>query len=172
MSSSSVRLTTALGSASTASSRSALALGPHISAFSARLLRISWFIFLRHSIASDVKTPCFSAFLLPSGAPEPAAPPCIRHRALPRVAGAKQGVPARVLAPQRGDCIMGPKLCRRAPLTVAPSRARAFSSPPQLAVRRLPQSGAARWAMRHSLRPSAHFRRWPARHSPRLRGRP
>ena len=40
MSNSSVRLTTALGSASTASSRIALAPIPHISAFNARLLVI------------------------------------------------------------------------------------------------------------------------------------
>jgi hypothetical protein len=29
------------------------------------------------------KTPCFSAFLLPRGAPDPGAPPCIRQRFLP-----------------------------------------------------------------------------------------
>ena len=163
---------TSPGSASTASSRTAPTPTPQISAFSARLLRSSRFICLRHSIASDVKTPCLSAFLLPFGAPEPLAPPCIRQRALPRVAGAWQGAPARVLAPQRGDCIMGPKLRRCAPLTGAPSRASAFSSPPQPAARLAPQSRAARWSARHCLRPPPHFRRWPARHSPRLLGRP
>jgi len=43
-----------------------------------------------------------NAFLLPRGAPDPGAPPCILQRFLPRTAGAKQGFPERVFAPQRG----------------------------------------------------------------------
>lgn len=34
-------------------------------------------------------------------------PPCILHRALPRMAGARQGVPNRVLAPHLGARCMG-----------------------------------------------------------------
>src|SRR6185437_11900893 len=41
-------------------------------------------------------------------APEPAAPPCIRQRFLPRTAGEEHGLPERVLAPQRGLHSMGP----------------------------------------------------------------
>ena len=52
--------------------------------------------------ASRVYIPCFSAFLLLSGAPEPGAPPCIRHRLFPLTAGDLHGFPERVLAPQRG----------------------------------------------------------------------
>ena len=43
--------------------------------------------------ASRVYWPCFSAFLLPGGAPEPGAPPCIRQRLFPRTAGDLQGLP-------------------------------------------------------------------------------
>jgi len=43
-----------------------------------------------------------SAFWFPLGAPEPAAPPCIRQRFFPRTAGEEQGLPERVLAPHRG----------------------------------------------------------------------
>lgn len=39
---------------------------------------------------------------MPRGAPEPAAPPWRRQRRLPLTAGARQGWPARVRAPQRG----------------------------------------------------------------------
>ena len=53
-------------------------------------------------MASRVNLPCFNAFLLPRGAPDPGAPPCIRQRRLPLTAGDMQGLPARVLAPQRG----------------------------------------------------------------------
>lgn len=42
------------------------------------------------------------AFLLPRGAPDPGAPPCIRQRRLPLTAGDLHGLPERVLAPQRG----------------------------------------------------------------------
>ena len=62
--------------------------------------------------ASRVYWPCFSAFLLPGGAPEPAAPPCIRQRLFPRTAGDLQGLPERVLAPQRGLDNIGPVLRR------------------------------------------------------------
>jgi hypothetical protein len=57
--------------------------------------------------ASAVWAPCFSAFLLPRGAPDPLAPLCIRHRFLPRTAGERQGRPGRVLAPQRGLASIG-----------------------------------------------------------------
>jgi hypothetical protein len=48
------------------------------------------------------------AFWLPRGAPEPAAPPCIRHLFFPFTAGAWHGVPERVRAPQRGLASIGP----------------------------------------------------------------
>lgn len=47
------------------------------------------------------RAPCFQAFWLPSGAPLP-LPPCIRHRALPLIAGERHGWPERVRAWQRG----------------------------------------------------------------------
>jgi hypothetical protein len=56
----------------------------------------------RFSMASRVKWPCLTALRLFLGAPEPGAPPCIRHRRLPCTAGDLQGLPERVLAPQRG----------------------------------------------------------------------
>ena len=59
-------------------------------------------ICLRSAIASPVKRPCFRAFWLPRGAPDPSAPPCMRQRLLPRTAGAWHVAPQRVLAPQRG----------------------------------------------------------------------
>ena len=40
----------------------------------------------RSSMASCVYMPCLSAFLLPRGAPDPGAPPCIRQRLLPLTA--------------------------------------------------------------------------------------
>jgi hypothetical protein len=46
--------------------------------------------------------PCFRAFLLPRGAPDPKAPPCIRQRFFPLTAGDMQDLPDRVFAPQRG----------------------------------------------------------------------
>jgi hypothetical protein len=49
-----------------------------------------------------VYRPCFTAFLLPWGAPDPNAPPCMRQRFLPLTAGDMQGLPDRVLALQRG----------------------------------------------------------------------
>jgi hypothetical protein len=57
---------------------------------------------LRHWISPCVKRPCLSAFWLPCGAPDPSASPCIRQRFLPWTAGDSQGLPDRVLAPQRG----------------------------------------------------------------------
>jgi hypothetical protein len=42
-----------------------------------------------------------TALLLPSGAPDPGAPPCMRQRFLPPTAGDLQGRPMRVVAPQR-----------------------------------------------------------------------
>jgi hypothetical protein len=41
------------------------------------------------------------ALLLPSGAPDPGAPPCMRQRFFPATAGDLQGWPLRVVAPQR-----------------------------------------------------------------------
>lgn len=43
---------------------------------------------LRSWRASRVWSPCFRAFRLPLGAPDPGAPPCMRQRALPVTAGA------------------------------------------------------------------------------------
>jgi hypothetical protein len=63
-------------------------------------------------IASRVYAPCRKAFRLPRGAPEPAAPPCIRHRRFPRTAGDLQDRPDLVLAPQRGLDSIGPVLRR------------------------------------------------------------
>jgi hypothetical protein len=79
-----------------------------ILAISARDSLRSDCIDLRSVMASRVKWPCFSAFVLPGGAPDPGAPPCILQRFLPRTAGAKQGSPERVLAPQRGLESIGP----------------------------------------------------------------
>jgi hypothetical protein len=42
----------------------------------------------------------------PSGAPLPAAPPCILHRAFPRTAGDRHGLPFRVRAKHRGARFM------------------------------------------------------------------
>ena len=64
----------------------------------------------RSAIASRAWWPCLSAFLLPRGAPDPNAPPCIRQRLLPWTAGDLQGLPERVLAPQRRLENIGPVL--------------------------------------------------------------
>jgi hypothetical protein len=56
--------------------------------------------------------PSFSALLLPGGAPEPGAPPCIRQRLFPRTPGDRQALPERVLAPQRELDNIGPVLRR------------------------------------------------------------
>src|SRR5258708_2514894 len=64
----------------------------------------------RSAITSRVKNPCLSAFLLPRGAPDPGAPPCMRQRFLPLTAGDRQGLPERVLAPQRWLESIGPVL--------------------------------------------------------------
>ena len=90
--------------------------------------------------ASLVNRPCLSAFLLPGGAPDPGAPPCIRQRILPRTAGDIQGFPERVLAPQRGLCSIGPVL--RSWLTMAAPRRLAGAFP--AAVRLPPTSVAER----------------------------
>ena len=47
-------------------------------------------------------------FLLPRGALDPSAPPCIRQRFFPIAAGDLQGLPDRVLAPQRRLDSLGP----------------------------------------------------------------
>lgn len=56
----------------------------------------------RLTFASRVKRPCLRAFLFPSGAPDPGAPPCIRQRRFPLTAGDRQNPPRRFRAPQRG----------------------------------------------------------------------
>jgi hypothetical protein len=48
--------------------------------------------------------------LVASRAPEPNAPPCMRQRLLPWTEGDLQGLPERVLAPQRGLESIGPVL--------------------------------------------------------------
>jgi hypothetical protein len=40
--------------------------------------------------------------VLPRGAPDPRAPPCMRQRLFPFRAGDMHGLPERVFAPQRG----------------------------------------------------------------------
>jgi hypothetical protein len=51
-----------------------------------------------------------NALMLCLGAPEPAAPPCMRQRFLPLTAGDLQSLPDRVLAPQRGLASITPVL--------------------------------------------------------------
>ena len=68
---------------------------------------------LRNGLAGI--TPCFSAFLLPCGAPDPGAPPCMRQRFLPCTDGDRQDLPERV-APQRGLESIGPVLRLCAPI--------------------------------------------------------
>jgi hypothetical protein len=65
---------------------------------------------VRSSIAVFLYRPCLSAFSFPLGAPDPGAPPCIRHRRRPRTAGDLQGWSDRVRAPQRGLASIGPVL--------------------------------------------------------------
>ena len=77
---------------------------------SVRDCRISARSCRRSSMASRVYRPCFSAFLLPRGAPDPGAPPCIRQRFFPITAGDRQALPDRVLAPQRRLDSIGPVL--------------------------------------------------------------
>jgi hypothetical protein len=64
----------------------------------------------RSAIASRVKSLLFNAFWFPIGAPDPAAPPCMRQRLLPLTAGAMQGLPERVFAPHRRLERIGPVL--------------------------------------------------------------
>jgi hypothetical protein len=67
---------------------------------------------LRSSMAAFLYRPCLSAFSFPLGAPDPGAPPCIRHRRRPRTAGDLQGLSDRVRAPQRGLASIGAVLRR------------------------------------------------------------
>jgi hypothetical protein len=53
-----------------------------------------------------------TAFLFFRGAPDPDAPPCMRHRLFPLTAGDMQAWPERVFAPQRGLASIGPVLRR------------------------------------------------------------
>ncbi len=69
--------------------------------------------FTRATWALD-RRPCFvcaaAARALPSGVRGPVdLPPCSLHRFLPLMAGFLQGVPLRVLAPQRWPGQLGPK---------------------------------------------------------------
>ena len=84
--------------------------GYFICRISLRVCRTSSRICARSAIASRVKRPCLSAFLLPRGAPDPNAPPCMRQRFLPRTDGDLHGLPERVLAPQRRLESIGPVL--------------------------------------------------------------
>ena len=66
------------------------------------------------------------------GAPEPGAPPCMRHTFFPLTAGARHGSPDRVRAPQRGLASIGPvfrrwcrgsgAICSPVSSTLVPSR--------------------------------------------------
>ncbi|MBB3777235.1 hypothetical protein FHS52_003232 [Erythromicrobium ramosum] len=69
--------------------------------------RSIWLNARRRAIASRVYNSLVSAFWLPMGAPDPLAPPCIRHRSFSRTAGERHGVPDRVFAPQRALAIIG-----------------------------------------------------------------
>jgi hypothetical protein len=62
----------------------------------------------RNSLASVAAM--LKRFLLPRGAPDPNAPPCMRQRLLPWTEGDLQGLPERVLAPQRRLESIGPVL--------------------------------------------------------------
>ena len=68
---------------------------------SRRASRASVLASRRSTSDSAERPPCLKAFRLPGDAPLPAAPPCIRHRRLPRTAGDRHGLPDRVRAPQR-----------------------------------------------------------------------
>jgi len=61
----------------------------------------------RRARSAALYSPCRQALRLPGTAPDPAAPPCIRQRRFPRTRGPRQGVPARVRAPQRGAVAKG-----------------------------------------------------------------
>lgn len=50
--------------------------------------------------------PVFERFVLPLGAPDPFAPPCILQRIFPATAGDRHGFPDLVLAPHRGLCFI------------------------------------------------------------------
>ena len=77
----------------------------------------------RRPRAAAVLRPSLRALRLPLGAPEPLAPPCMRQRALPAMAGDWQGLPERVRAPQRRLASIGPVL-RRWVLMLAGQRRR------------------------------------------------
>ena len=61
----------------------------------------------RRARSAPLYSPCRQALRLPGTAPDPSAPPCIRQRRRPRTRGPRQGVPARVRAPQRGAVAKG-----------------------------------------------------------------
>ena len=75
-----------------------------------------WLLYLKEQLArsphqfSDALAFRESAFLLPRGAPDPNAPPCMRQHLLPWTDGELQGLPERVLAPQRRLESIGPVL--------------------------------------------------------------
>lgn len=142
------------------------------SSSSSRASRSKAWISRRSAIASRVNRPCLRAFRLARGAPEPAAPPCMRQRFRPRMTGARQGLPLRVLAPQRGLACIGP-ICLMRSLTMPG----------------LPSAQPGKWlpawpggAAAHAALPSpassptrsrsgsaSRCRRWPCRHQPPLR---
>src|SRR6266567_3987920 len=72
---------------------------------SALIVRRSEAVSRLRILASAVYRPCFSAFLLPFGAPGD-FPPCIRQRPF-GIAGDRHGLPLRVRALHRGLRCMG-----------------------------------------------------------------
>jgi hypothetical protein len=85
--------------------------GDHlICSITLRVWRSSSRICARSARASRLCRPCLRAFLLPLGAPDPGAPPCIQQRLLPLTDGDLQGLPDRVLAPHRVLISIGPVL--------------------------------------------------------------
>ena len=82
----------------------------------------------RSSMASRVYKPCFSAFLFPGGAPDPGAPPCMRHRFFQPTAGDRQGLPERVVAPQPGSTASARYYVDDRSSFFRPRRGRSFST--------------------------------------------
>src|SRR5208282_508636 len=70
-------------------------------------------------IASAVNCPCFRAFRLPRGAPGD-NPPCILQRPF-GIAGDRQGLPLRVLAPHRGASCIGKRMGLISTFSLTPS---------------------------------------------------
>jgi hypothetical protein len=66
--------------------------------------------FLPLSLGLACVEPVRDCILVPAWGTDPAAPPCMRHRVFPPTAGAMQGLPERVFAPQRRLASIGPVL--------------------------------------------------------------